>query len=103
MKLYLLTFDGQEYYVEATSMHMAQAVWLDAMRAEWESDWTGDEEPDQVALVHDEPVLRAAPGREGVPGEPEHGMGFGLMTEQLIEEGLIDPPTAADYRAASEE
>lgn len=86
LKLYHLTFDGQDFYVEALSMHLAQAIWLDAMRETWGTEWTGEEEPDQIALVHDEPVLR------GSSGEPEHGMGYGLLTEALIEEGEIDAP-----------
>lgn len=60
MKLYRVEFSdgGGPWFVEARSMGEAQRLWLKAMRGVWESDWTGEEEPDAIALVHDEPVIR---------------------------------------------
>ena len=63
MKVFMVTFDGQNSVVEAASMSLAIAAWHDAMKVEWGDEYTGDEEPDQVALVHDEPVIRAKAGQ----------------------------------------
>jgi hypothetical protein len=57
-KLYLITFDRVPFYVEAVTMREAESIWLEAMRDEWESDWDGNEEPEQISLVYDEPVIR---------------------------------------------
>lgn len=58
MKLYQILFDGSHRWVEAESFGKAVAKWLQAMKTEWGSDWEGNEEPESVTLVHDEPVIR---------------------------------------------
>ena len=56
MKLYLIQFDGETYYVEATSMAAALATWHAYADAEGEEP----EDPESVACVHDRAVLREA-------------------------------------------
>jgi len=57
-RLYRVTFDGEEHFVEAATMDRARAAWLGAMRAEWGAEWEGDEEPEEIVLIHDGAVLR---------------------------------------------
>ena len=58
MKLYMIQFDGQRDYVEAESYGAALKAWHAHMMIEQAPDWDGTEEPESVALVHDEPVIR---------------------------------------------
>lgn len=59
IKLYLVRYDEQPYYVEAASMAEAIEIWReDRLAQPKEYGWDGDEEPEEVALVHYEPVIR---------------------------------------------
>lgn len=61
MKLYRVTFDDQPTYVEARYFAEAIELWSCHMAKEQGADWDGDEEPEEVALVHDEAVVRRLP------------------------------------------
>lgn len=61
MKLYLVRWDGMPTYVEALSFAEAIELWSCHMAKEQGADWDGDEEPEEVALVHDEAVVRRLP------------------------------------------
>lgn len=58
MKLYMVQFDGQQYYIEAESFRKAIEAWRRHVAVLWEEDYEGTEEPESVALVHDDPVIR---------------------------------------------
>lgn len=57
-KLYRVTFDGQDRYVEAPDFPRAIEAWKAWGKAEWKEDYDGTEEPESVALVSDDPVIR---------------------------------------------
>lgn len=61
MALYLIRFDGQDRAVNAPSMTAAITAWRAWSKREWGDDWDGSEEPQQCALVSDEPVINGAP------------------------------------------
>ena len=63
MNLYHVQWDGGSRYVEAATFGDAVKLWREAMRDEWGDDLRPDDEPDSVALVDDQPVLRAAEGQ----------------------------------------
>lgn len=58
MKLYHIQFDGQSYWVESNCFGNAIIRWQAHVKIEWGDDFTGEEEPDSVSLIHDEPVIR---------------------------------------------
>lgn len=59
LKLYQVTFDGQHEFVEAASFGEAVRIWRFAMSAQAEPDESyEDEEPEQVVLANDAPVIR---------------------------------------------
>lgn len=58
MKLFHVQFDGQSYWVEAPNFPVAIELWKRHVAVAWGTDYDGDEEPESVALVHDEPVIR---------------------------------------------
>lgn len=58
MKLYHVQFDGQSYYVEAASFGDAVKAWKLHVKVVWGDDFDDADEPESVALVHDEPVIR---------------------------------------------
>ena len=60
MNLYHIQYDGQPFYVEAPSLGAAVLAWRDHVKAEWGSDYDGTEEPESIALIHHQPVIRAA-------------------------------------------
>lgn len=61
MSLYLLHYDGTPRHVEASSMSHAIRLWKAAMKEEWGSDYTDDDEPESCAILGDEPVIREQP------------------------------------------
>ena len=60
MKLYRVLFDGRPYWVEAPSFGEAVKVWRSHVQELWGMEYTGEEEPESVELMHDESVIRAA-------------------------------------------
>lgn len=61
MKLYRVTFDGSDDYVEAESFGDAIKIWrAHLFSSNLPGDFEDDVEPESVALVSDEPVLRAS-------------------------------------------
>lgn len=60
MLLYLVQFDAQDYYVEAPDFPAAIELWKVHVAKLWGDDYDGTEQPESVALVHDEPVVRVA-------------------------------------------
>ncbi len=56
--LYLVLFDGTHYYVEAKDFPTAIEAWKKHVMIEWGESYDGTEQPESVALVHDEPVIR---------------------------------------------
>lgn len=58
MKLYQIAFDSINYFVEASSFGEAIAAWKAHVKQDWGDSYTGIEEPDSVALIYDEPVIR---------------------------------------------
>jgi hypothetical protein len=60
--LYLVTFDGCPDYVEADSFPDAIDVWRANLIGENPPDsFEADVQPESVELLHEEPVIRAAP------------------------------------------
>lgn len=61
MKVYRVTYDGgaNEWFIEAESMGQAIAIWHVEAKKMWGDDYQSDDEPEQVALLGDGPVLRA--------------------------------------------
>lgn len=59
MKLYCILFDSRRYHVEAESIAKAVEYWRRHVAVEWGDDYDGTEEPESIALVHDEAVIRA--------------------------------------------
>ena len=57
--LYLVEYDGERYYVEAVDFPSAISTWLGYMAMVWGNDFKGNEQPDSVAFIHDEPVIRS--------------------------------------------
>lgn len=57
MKLYHVQYDGEPYYIQAESVAWAVHTWKDHVKEKWGKDYDGSEEPDSVALVHDEGVI----------------------------------------------
>lgn len=58
MHLYLVQFDGINYYVEAASFGEAIGKWQSHVKVLWGDDYDGTEQPESVAHVHDEAVIR---------------------------------------------
>lgn len=58
MKLYHIQYDGESYYVEAGNLPSAVGLWKLHVKGLWGDDFTGDEEPESIALVHEGDVIR---------------------------------------------
>jgi hypothetical protein len=58
MNLYRIRFDGMPYYVEAPSFADAIRIWNAHLVAMEPAGWDGTEQPEEVVLEHDEPVIR---------------------------------------------
>ncbi len=61
MKLYHVQYDSVSYWVEAASFAAAVEQWKRYVAQEWGTDYDGTEEPESVALIHDEPVIHPPP------------------------------------------
>lgn len=59
MNLYLIHYDSQPFYVEAPDFAAAIEFWHAHVKELWGDDYEGDEQPESVALVHEEPVVRS--------------------------------------------
>lgn len=59
MRLYQVQFERESYWVEAVSMMEAVSLWKQHVKREWGADYKADEEPDSVALIHEDCVIRA--------------------------------------------
>lgn len=57
MKLFLIHFDGEPYYVNSQGFTEAIDAWKDHVKELWGDDYEGDEIPESVALIHDGPVI----------------------------------------------
>lgn len=57
MNLYRVEYDYQPYFVEAPSFSKAIEIW-EAHAKSKEIMVNEDQEPELVALIHDEPVIR---------------------------------------------
>lgn len=58
MKLYHVQFDGQSFWVEASSFATAIEKWHSHCKEEDGVDYDETLEPESVHLVHDQPVIR---------------------------------------------
>ncbi len=58
MNLYLIQFDAQDYYVEASDFTRAIESWKIHVSRMWGADYDGTEQPESVALIHDDPFIR---------------------------------------------
>lgn len=59
----MIQYDGVQRYVEAPNMVAAVAVWRKGMLEEnvdaaHNGGWEGNEDPEQVVLIDEEPVIR---------------------------------------------
>jgi hypothetical protein len=71
--LYMITFDGQPDYIEAENYAEAVKSWHEHMQRVEEGDWDSTEQPEQVVLVHDGPVIRGSvPASENLPDSATH-------------------------------
>lgn len=59
MNLYHIQDDGQSYWVESESFALAIVAWQWHVKEAWGADFTGEEQPESVHLVHDEAVIRS--------------------------------------------
>lgn len=57
-KLFCVRYDGEDYYVEAHCFPVAIERWRQHVAKLWGGEYDGNEEPESVALIHDEPVIR---------------------------------------------
>lgn len=57
MNLYHLQYDDQPYYVQAETVAWAVQSWKEHVKKLWGSEYEGTEEPQSVALIHDEEVI----------------------------------------------
>lgn len=99
MKLYHIQFDDQPYFVEAESLGQAVAAWRAHVAVLWGSDYDGDEEPESIALVHDEPVVRARDGQV-VPMQPASSEGTAPSVKQYAQAAGRTSITPEDVAAA---
>jgi len=58
VSLYHAQFDGESYYIEARNFHGAIDTWKRHVAKAWGQNFDGTEEPESVALIHEEAVLR---------------------------------------------
>lgn len=59
MNLYMVMFDGTPDYVEADDFALAIELWRAKLIADNDpGDFEPNVQPEQVVLVHDEPVIR---------------------------------------------
>lgn len=58
INLYLIHYDHQPYYVEAENLASAVERWKAHVKVVWGDDYDGTEEPESIALVHEEAVIR---------------------------------------------
>ena len=58
LKLYLIHYDHQAYYVEAENLVNAVGKWKEYVKLDWKEDYDGTEEPESIALVHEAAVIR---------------------------------------------
>lgn len=65
MNLYLVQYESTSWYVEAPDFASAIQAWADQVRIEWGNDYQPTDQPESVACVHDEPVVRWRGGRAG--------------------------------------
>jgi len=57
--LFMIRYDSVQYYVEGRNMQDAIDVWREHLKTlPPEDGWSGDEFPDEAAMVHGEPVIR---------------------------------------------
>lgn len=68
MSLYLIQYDSEPYYVEARDFHRAIRTWTQHVKILWGTDFDGTEEPESVALVHEDAVLREPVPESGMMG-----------------------------------
>ena len=80
-KVYGVTYDGETRIVIAPTFGDAVELWLMEMQGEWGDDWTGDEQPEQVVLISDEPVI-------GVELEMERRRQIGVVVGALIDKSI---------------
>jgi len=59
MNLYHIQYDNQSYWVEAAKLAEAVEVWKLHVKRLWGDEYDDTEEPESIALVNDEPVIRA--------------------------------------------
>lgn len=57
-RLYDVRFDNEMYFIEARSLPEAVQIWKAHVEALWGDNYEGDEEPESIALIHDEGVIR---------------------------------------------
>lgn len=55
--LYLIQYDSVNYYAEAADLAKAVEAWKAHVKIAWGDDYDGTEEPESIALVHEEPVI----------------------------------------------
>jgi hypothetical protein len=58
MSAYMIQFDGQTRVVDAPGFTEAIEAWHEAMQIEWGDDYDGTEQPESVALIDDDLVIR---------------------------------------------
>lgn len=56
--LFNITFDGEQYWVEAGSFQEAIDAWKERVKQEWGPDFDGTELPDSVVRLSEDPVIR---------------------------------------------
>ena len=69
MSLYHVQFDHESYYVEAPTFGGAVAAWRTHVAKLWGCTYEGTEEPESVALLHEDPVIRAAAPAPAAPAK----------------------------------
>lgn len=58
MNLYQVQFDSETWFVEAESFAAAIELWKERAAIEWGDNYSQEDEPESVALVHDDGCVR---------------------------------------------
>lgn len=119
-RLYHITFDASNFYVQARDYTDAIRLWKEHVAVLWGDDYDGTEQPESVSLIHDEAVITgrmtcSADERELLDGlyeahpelraDPDNFDGWYADWDEIIdackscgEEGYSESPIEMIYR-----
>lgn len=60
MNLYRILYDVSPKYVQAEDFAAAVQAWKEHVKELWGDEYEGNEQPESVELIHNEPVILAS-------------------------------------------